>query len=154
VRALIQRVSGAWVEVEGSEISRISSGLLVLLGVSKHDSIEDARYLVNKITNLRVFSDENDKFNCSALDVGAEFLVVSQFTLYADTRRGRRPSFTQAASPDFAKRLYLETVQLFKESGLTVKVGQFQEHMMVHIDNDGPVTLAIDSDDRFNARRC
>lgn len=154
MRALIQRVSGAWVEVEGTEVSRINGGLLVLLGVSKDDSIEDGRYLANKITNLRVFSDTDGRFNSSALDVGAEFLIVSQFTLFADTRRGRRPSFTQAASPDFAKRLYLETVQLFKESGLAVKVGQFQEHMVVHIDNDGPVTLAIDSSDRFNSRRC
>ena len=154
MRALIQRVSGAWVEVEGTEVSRINGGLLVLLGVSKDDSIEDGRYLANKITNLRVFSDTDGRFNSSALDVGAEFLIVSQFTLFADTRRGRRPSFTQAASPDFAKRLYLETVQLFKESGLAVKVGHFQEHMVVHIDNDGPVTLAIDSSDRFNSRRC
>ncbi len=153
MRALVQRVAGAWVEVDSKEIGRISGGLVVMLGIAKDDSLEDARYLVEKATNLRVFADDDNRFNRSALDVGAEFLVISQFTLYADTRRGRRPDFTQAAPPDEAEELYLHTVELFRESRLRVETGRFREHMVVHIDNDGPVTLMLDSADRHRARR-
>ena len=153
MRALVQRVAGAWVEVDSKEIDRISGGLVVMLGIAKDDSLEDARYLVEKATNLRVFADDDNRFNRSALDVGAEFLVISQFTLYADTRRGRRPDFTQAAPPDEAEELYLHTVELFRESRLRVETGRFREHMVVHIDNDGPVTLMLDSADRHRARR-
>ena len=153
MRALVQRVAGAWVEVDSKEIGRISGGLVVMLGIAKDDSLEDARYLVEKATNLRVFADDDNWFNRSALDVGAEFLVISQFTLYADTRRGRRPDFTQAAPPDEAEELYLHTVDLFRESRLRVETGRFREHMVVHIDNDGPVTLMLDSADRHRARR-
>ena len=152
MRALIQRVARAWVEVDGEEIGRISGGLVVLLGISKDDNQEDVRYLVEKVTNLRVFADDDNRFNRSALDVGAEFLVISQFTLYADTRRGRRPDFTQAAPPSDAEELYLETVKLFQQSGLRVETGRFREHMVVHIDNDGPVTLMLDSADRHRPR--
>ena len=153
MRALVQRVAGAWVEVDSKEIGRISGGLVVMLGIAKDDSLEDARYLVEKATNLRVFADDDNRFNRSALDVGAEFLVISQFTLYADTSRGRRPDFTQAAPPDEAEELYLHTVELFRESRLRVETGRFREHMVVHIDNDGPVTLMLDSADRHRARR-
>ena len=153
MRALVQRVAGAWVEVDSKEIGRISGGLVVMLGIAKDDSLEDARYLVEKATNLRVFAEDDNRFNRSALDVGAEFLVISQFTLYADTRRGLRPDFTQAAPPDEAEELYLHTVELFRESRLRVETGRFREHMVVHIDNDGPVTLMLDSADRHRARR-
>jgi D-tyrosyl-tRNA(Tyr) deacylase len=135
------------------EIGRTGKGLVVLLSVSREDEEEDARYLVGKIVNLRIFSDHEDRFNCSALDTGAEILVVSQFTLHADTRRGRRPDFTQSAQPDDAKRLYERAVELFRDSGLRVETGRFREHMLVDIRNDGPVTLMIDSVERSRPRR-
>ena len=153
MRALIQRVARAWVQVNGQEVGSTSRGLVILLGVSREDGEEDASYLVEKIVNLRVFPDEANPFNCSALDTGAELLVVSQFTLLADTRKGRRPDFTQAAPPEQAEILYERAVQLFRESGLAVETGQFREHMLVDIQNDGPVTLMIDSADRFRPRR-
>ncbi len=153
MRALIQRVARASVSVDGVEIGRTGKGLVVLLSVSREDEEEDARYLVGKIVNLRIFSDHEDRFNCSALDTGAEILVVSQFTLHADTRRGRRPDFTQSAQPDDAKRLYERAVELFRDSGLRVETGRFREHMLVDIRNDGPVTLMIDSVERSRPRR-
>ncbi len=153
MRALIQRVARASVSVDGVEIGRTGKGLVVLLSVSRADEEEDARYLVGKIVNLRIFSDHEDRFNCSALDTGAEILVVSQFTLHADTRRGRRPDFTQSAQPDDAKRLYERAVELFRDSGLRVETGRFREHMLVDIRNDGPVTLMIDSVERSRPRR-
>ncbi len=153
MRALVQRVAAASVEVEGQEVGRINSGLVVLLGVSRDDSQDDARYLVERVTNLRIFADEANHFNRSALDVGAELLIISQFTLYADTRRGRRPDFSQAAPPNEAEELYLRTVELFRQAGLRVETGRFREHMVVHIQNDGPVTLMLDSADRHRPRR-
>ena len=108
---------------------------------------------MEKIANLRIFADEENRFNRSALDIGAEFLVVSQFTLYANTRKGRRPDFNQAAGPEEAKRLYEHAVQLFRESGIAVATGRFQEHMTVALENDGPVTLMLDSADRQRPRR-
>ena len=134
--------------IGGDITGEISSGLVVLLGVAKEDDEADARYLVEKIANLRIFADDDNRFNRSALDVAADVLVVSQFTLYADTRKGRRPDFNQAAGPEEAKRLYEYTVQLFRETRLTVATGTFQEHMLVSLENDGPVTLMLDSTDR------
>lgn len=153
MRALIQRAAQARVQIEGRETGRIGAGLVVLLGVAQEDTEDDARYLVDKITNLRIFPDEQNRFNRSALDVGAEFLIVSQFTLYADTRRGRRPDFTRAASPPKAEQLYLYAVGLFRATGLKVETGRFQEYMQVHLQNDGPVTLLLDSSDRQRPRR-
>ena len=153
MRALVQRVAAASVEVDGQEVSGINSGLVVLLGISRDDTQEDARYLVERVTNLRIFADEANRFNLSALDVGAELLIISQFTLYADTRRGRRPDFSQAARPDEAEELYLHAVGLFQQSGLKVQTGHFREHMVVHICNDGPVTIMLDSVDRHRPRR-
>ncbi|MCH8801067.1 MAG: D-tyrosyl-tRNA(Tyr) deacylase [Chloroflexi bacterium] len=153
MRALVQRVTKASVAVAGETAGEIGPGLVILLGVSKEDDEADARYLVEKIVNLRIFADDENRFNRSALDVGAEFLVVSQFTLYADTRKGRRPDFNQAAGPEEAKLLYEHTVQLFRDSGITVATGRFQEHMLVTLENDGPVTLMLDSADRQRPRR-
>ena len=153
MRVLIQRVSRASVSVSGVEIAQTGSGLVLLLGVSRDDGEDDARYLVEKIINLRIFSDNETRFNRSALDIEAELLVVSQFTLYADTRKGRRPDFTQAAQPEEAERLYTRAVEMFRDSGLRVETGRFGEHMQVEIQNDGPVTLMIDSADRSRPRR-
>ena len=155
MRALIQRVTKASVTV-GEEIAGEigpGPGIVILLGVSKDDDEADARYLVEKIANLRIFADEENRFNRSALDVRAEFLVVSQFTLYADTRKGRRPDFNQAAGPEEAERLYKHAVQLFRDAGITVATGRFREHMRVALENDGPVTLMLDSSDRQRPRR-
>lgn len=152
MRALIQRVTEASVSVDGAEIGRIGPGLVVLLGVADGDADVDAQYLADKIANLRIFADEQGRFNLSALDVGAQLLVVSQFTLYADTRRGRRPDFTRAAGPDEANRLYELACEMFREKGLTVATGQFQAYMRVSLVNDGPVTILVDSADRARPR--
>ncbi len=153
MRALIQRVAEASVEVDSQEIGRIGPGLLVLLGIAREDSEADSQYLVDKISNLRIFADEDNRFNRSALDMGAELLVVSQFTLYADTRKGRRPDFTGAAGPEEAQRLYEYTVDRFRAAGLSVATGRFQEYMQVRLQNDGPVTLMLDSAERYRPRR-
>lgn len=153
MRALIQRVTAASVEIDDIEVGRIGSGLVVFLGVALEDNQTDAHYLVEKIINLRIFADEENQFNYSALDVGAEFLVVSQFTLYADTRKGRRPDFNRAAPPQQAEPLYNDIVHLLRDTGLCVATGRFQEHMQVHLQNDGPVTLLVDSVDRNRPRR-
>ena len=153
MRALVQRVTKASVSISDDTVGEIGGGLVVLLGVSKEDDEADARYLVKKIANLRIFANDENRFNLSAIDVGAELLVVSQFTLYADTRKGRRPNFSQAAGVEEAKLLYEHTVKLFREAGLTVATGVFQEHMLVSLENDGPVTLMLDSADRQRPRR-
>ena len=153
MRALIQRVSKAAVFVDGKNIGQIGPGLVVLIGISREDEEADADYIVPKIVNLRIFSDEDGRFNLSALDTEAQLLVISQFTLYADTRKGRRPSFTNAALPDDAKTLFDLTLKKFKDSALKVETGQFQAHMSVSIENDGPVTIMLDSDDRKRPRR-
>jgi D-tyrosyl-tRNA(Tyr) deacylase len=127
--------------------------MVVLLGVAEEDTPDDAKYLVDKISHLRIFSDEQHRFNRSALDVRAELLIISQFTLYADTRKGRRPDFTQAASPQEAQQLYNHAVGLFSATGLKVETGRFQEYMQVYLQNDGPVTLMLDSADRQRSRR-
>ena len=152
MRALVQRVSEASVSVAGETAGAIGAGLLVLLGFSAEDTDEDASYIVGKAVNLRIFDDEG-RFNRSALDVGAELLLVSQFTLYADTRRGRRPSFSSAAPPERAEAEFVRAVELFRQSGLRVETGVFQAHMMVSSTNDGPVTIMLDSADRARPRR-
>ena len=153
MRALIQRVTQASVSVDDREVGRIGPGLVALLGVSAADTDADAQYLVEKVINLRIFADGQNRFNHSALDTGAELLIVSQFTLYAETRKGRRPDFTGAAPPEQAQRLYQHTVELFQATGLTVATGVFQEYMQVSLQNDGPVTLMLDSADRQRPRR-
>ena len=153
MRALIQRVSRAAVAVDGKSVGKINRGLVVLLGVGKDDDEDDARHLVEKTVNLRIFPDEEGRFDRSALDVAADLLVVSQFTLYGDTRKGRRPSFVDAASPEAANALFEMSVKLYRDTGLRVETGVFQTHMVVSIENDGPVTIWLDSTDRRRRRR-
>jgi len=149
VKALLQRVSGASVDVAGEEVGRIGRGLVVFLGVANGDTERDAQYLVQKITNLRIFSDAEDRFNLSALDINGELLLVSQFTLLADARKGRRPSFIEAAPPTRAEELFNYFVELASSSGLKVATGRFQQYMQVEIHNDGPVTVMLDSRDKL-----
>ena len=153
MRALVQRVSESSVLVGQEATGTTGRGLVIFLGVGRDDVEADAAYLVEKISNLRIFPDAQDRFDRSALDVGAELLLVSQFTLYADTRRGRRPDFTRAAPPAEAQRLYDHAVDLFRQTGLKVGAGVFQEHMRVRLENDGPVTVMLDSADRHLPRR-
>lgn len=149
MRAVVQRVSSSSVTVGGSVIGSTKQGLLVLLGVTDTDTAEDVQYICEKVSHLRIFEDEQDKMNLSVMDIGGEVCVVSQFTLYGDARKGRRPNFMKAAPPAMAKRLYLEVVETFKEKGLTVSTGQFQAHMQVSLVNDGPVTILLDSSKEF-----
>jgi D-tyrosyl-tRNA(Tyr) deacylase len=153
LRAVVQRVIEASVLVDGQEVARIGLGLTVLLGVGREDEEADAQYLVQKILNLRIFSDGENRFNRSALDLGAELLLVSQFTLYADTRKGRRPNFTGAAQPQEAQRLYEYTVDRFRQAGLGVATGYFQTYMQLRLQNDGPVTILLDSAGRQRSRQ-
>ena len=153
MRVLLQRAKWGRVLVGGHPIAEIGPGVVLLVGVTHSDTEEEARYLAHKIAHLRIFEDEEGKLNRSLLDVGGEALVVSQFTLYAETRKGRRPDFNQAAGPEDAKRLYEHTVRLFRDKGLKVATGRFQEHMLVSLENDGPVTLMLDSADRRRPRR-
>ncbi len=139
--------------VNGREVGNTGAGLLIFLGVAAGDQDADAQYLVDKIVNLRIFADEGNRFDRSALDLGAELLLVSQFTLYADTRKGRRPDFTRAAPPEQAQQLYEHMADLLRRTGLKVATGSFQEHMQVRLQNDGPVTIMLDSDDRHRPRR-
>src|SRR5262252_4957998 len=145
MRALVQRVSDARVEVDGGVVGKIESGLVVLLAVAADDSVSDADYLADKIINLRIFSDADGKMNLSLLDSGGAMLVVSQFTLYGDVRRGRRPSYTEAAEPEKANLLYSYFVDRLRSAGVRVETGVFQAHMQVNLTNDGPVTIMIDS---------
>ena len=145
MRAVIQRVREASVSVDGQIVGAIDVGLVILVGVTHADDESAARYLAQKIATLRIFEDAAGKFNLSALDVGASTLVVSQFTLYADTRRGRRPDFIAAARPEVAEPLVGRFVALLREQGLKVETGQFQARMLVRIANDGPVTIILDS---------
>ena len=149
MKALLQRVTGASVSVEGEVVGAIGRGLVVLVGVAGGDGDKDIQYLARKIVNLRIFADEEDKFNLSALDIGGELLLVSQFTLLADTRKGRRPSFTGAAPPPQAEALFQQFVDEVRASGLKVATGRFQQYMQLEIYNDGPVTVMLDSRDKF-----
>ena len=149
MRAVIQRVSDARVLVDGRVISSISRGLLVLLGVAEDDSEADARYLADKTANLRIFEDDEGKMNLSVSDTNGEVLVVSQFTLYGDCRKGRRPSFAAAARPPKAEALYEAYVSTLMDVGLQTKTGVFQADMDVKLTNDGPVTILLDSRKTF-----
>lgn len=149
MRAVVQRVSRSNVEVEGERVGEIQKGIMVLLGVGTEDTEKDVDYMLDKVVNLRIFEDENDKMNLSLKDVGGELLVVSQFTLYGDARKGRRPGFTQAAPPSLADDLYMKFVEKARAMGVKTETGRFQTHMMVELVNDGPVTLLLDSNKLF-----
>jgi D-tyrosyl-tRNA(Tyr) deacylase len=153
MRALLQRVNHAKVTVDDQTVGEIGSGLAVLLGVKEGDTPEDAAKLADKTANLRIFSDADGKFNLSLLDVGGAVLVVSQFTLYGDSRKGRRPSFTDAALPGLAEPLVARYCSSLRSLGIRVEEGQFQAHMLVEIHNDGPVTLILDTEDLARPRR-
>jgi len=146
MRAVVQRVSRASVSVDGQNIGSIGKGLLVLLGVSVRDGDKDIQYVADKTLNLRIFDDAEGTMNLSAKDVSAELLIVSQFTLFGDTRRGRRPSYIDAASPNDAKKLYESFVTECRKVLTKVETGQFQAMMQVELINDGPVTIIIDSE--------
>jgi len=148
VKALLQRVTRASVSVGGEVVGKIGRGLVVLIGVAQGDTERDADYLADKIVNLRIFSDEASKFNLSALETKGELLIISQFTLLADARKGRRPSFAGAAPPEQAEVLFNLFAVRVRDSGLNVETGRFQQHMLVEIHNDGPVTIALDSRDK------
>ncbi len=153
MKAVVQRVREASVEVDGQTIGSIGPGLVVLLGIAGNDSEEDVDYLAEKITNLRIFQDAAGKMNLSLGEINGSVLVISQFTLLADTRKGRRPSFIQAAPPELAEPLYDTFVHRLESQGLRVACGIFGAHMLVKIFNDGPVTLVLDSADRFRPRK-
>lgn len=144
MKALIQRVKSASVKIEGQVYSQINAGMLILLGVEKEDKIDNAQKLCEKLINLRIFDDENGKMNKSLLDVKGEILVVSQFTLLGDCKKGTRPSFDKAAGPEFANELYEEFVKEISSFGLIVKTGKFQAMMDVSLINDGPVTFMLE----------
>lgn len=149
MRAVVQRVKEARVEVDGKAVGEIGQGLLVLLGVGEDDAEKDCEYLANKIAHLRIFSDDQGLMNLSAIEIGGAVLVVSQFTLWGDCRKGRRPSFTRAAPPEKARALYEDFVGILRGKGLRTATGEFQEMMDVHLVNDGPVTLILDSSKTF-----
>lgn len=145
MRAVIQRVTSASVVVDGHTVGEIGRGMLVLLGVGHADTDREAAWIADKIANLRIFEDDGGKMNLSVQEVGGGMLVVSQFTLLADCRKGRRPSFTDAAPPEQADRLYQVVVERLRGAGLRVETGVFQAHMQVHLVNDGPVTVILDT---------
>jgi len=149
MKALLQRVTRALVSIDNEEVGRVGQGLVVFLGVASRDTGKDAQYLAQKIVNLRIFADKEGKFNLSALDINAELLLVSQFTLLADTRKGRRPSFVEAAPPVQAEELFEYFVEQTRATGLKVETGRFQAYMQVEIHNDGPVTIMLDSSEKL-----
>jgi D-tyrosyl-tRNA(Tyr) deacylase len=149
LKVLLQRVTGASVSIEGEVVGKIGQGLVAFVGVAEGDTEKDIEYLVPKMTGMRIFADEEGRFNLSALDTGGELLLVSQFTLLADTRKGRRPGFSRAAPPEQAEKLFKQFVERSRASGLKVQTGRFQEYMQVEIHNDGPVTIMLDSRDKF-----
>ena len=152
MRALLQRVARASVSVEGRAVAAIDHGMVVLLGVGKDDTEADARYLAERCANLRVLPDDSGKFNLSLLDTAGAALVVSQFTLYASTRKGRRPGFTDAAPSDVAEPLVEAFARFLEACGVHVRTGIFQQHMLVEIHNDGPITVMLDSEQRHEPR--
>lgn len=145
MRCVVQRVKEASVTVAGEVVGKIGPGYMVLIGVSVEDTEKDVRYMADKVPNLRIFEDAEDKMNLSLKDVGGEILAVSQFTLYGDARGGRRPSFIAAARPEAANELYEQLVASWREQGIHVETGRFRTHMEVGLVNDGPVTLLLDS---------
>ena len=148
MKALLQRVTEASVSITGEVVGRIGQGLVVFVGVANGDTEEDAQYLAQKIANLRIFSDEVGQFNLSALVIKGELLLVSQFTLLANTRKGRRPSFIEAAPPPQAEKLFEHFVEQACTTGLKIETGRFQQYMQVEIKNDGPVTILLDSQEK------
>jgi D-tyrosyl-tRNA(Tyr) deacylase len=149
VRAVVQRVSRARVEIDGRQVAGIGAGLLVLLAVGQQDGEEDVEYMARKLAGLRIFEDAEGKMNLSVAEVDGAVLLVSQFTLYGDCRRGRRPSFTRAAAPEVAVPLYRRVAEKLRQTGLEVATGRFQEMMQVELVNDGPVTVLLDSEKAF-----
>ena len=149
MRAVVQRVTYSSVKVDGEIVGEINKGFNVLLGISKEDTEEDMKYIKDKIINLRVFNDENDKMNLSLLDVIGELLLISQFTLYGDARKGRRPNFMNALGGDEARKFYEKFIEMMKDTGLKVQTGIFGADMKVDIKNDGPVTILLDSSRNF-----
>ena len=149
MRAVVQRVSSSKVEVDNKIIGSINKGLNVLIGISKDDTIEDLNYIKDKILNLRIFEDENEKMNLSLIDIKGEILVISQFTLYGDCRKGRRPNFMNAEGGEKAKEAYNIFIKLLKESDIKIETGEFGADMKVEIQNDGPVTIILDSKRNF-----
>ncbi|MCK9217618.1 MAG: D-aminoacyl-tRNA deacylase [Firmicutes bacterium] len=149
MRAVVQRVISSFVKVDDRLTGEIGKGLMVLLGISEDDTLNDIDYMVEKITNLRIFEDDEGKMNLSLYDVSGELLVVSQFTLYGDCRKGRRPSFVKAARPEKAQEYYNIFIEKCSNLGIGAKTGVFQAEMLVNINNDGPVTLIIDSKKKF-----
>jgi D-tyrosyl-tRNA(Tyr) deacylase len=149
MRIVVQRVREAHVEVDGAMVGRIGQGLLVLLGVGRDDGPEDVQYIAGKIRDLRIFEDDAGKMNRSVQEAGGAVLLVSQFTLYGDVRKGRRPSFDAAARPDVGRALYEDVVRELRAMGVPVETGTFQAMMQVHLVNDGPVTIVLDSHRTF-----
>lgn len=149
MRAIVQRVKSANVQIDGQLVAEIESGLLIFLGISVDDQQSDIDYLIRKIANLRIFRDDDLRMNKSLLDVGGQALVVSQFTLYGDCRKGRRPNFSQAAKPEKAHQLYQVFVNQLLQLGVDVKTGVFQATMEVELTNDGPITILLDSEKLF-----
>ena len=152
MKTLLQRVSRASVSIDGELVGSIGQGMVVFVGVAGGDTEEDIEYLVSKLSGLRIFADEAGKFNLSIQDVSGELLLVSQFTLLASTRKGRRPSFTDAAPPEIADKLFERFAERARETGLKVATGRFQQYMQVEIHNDGPVTIMLDSRERHLPR--
>lgn len=149
MRSVVQRVTKASVTVEGEVIGKIGKGFLILLGVSDEDTEKDLVYMADKISGLRVFEDADEKMNLSLLDIGGEALVVSQFTLYGDCRKGKRPSFSSAGKPEYANAMYEKFAELLREKGIKTEMGRFGADMKVELLNDGPVTLMLDSKKLF-----
>ena len=149
MRLVIQRVSKASVEIEGKVNGKIDEGFMVLIGITNDDNKEVVEKMADKLINLRIFEDENEKLNLSLMDVKGEILSISQFTLYANCKKGRRPSFSDAARPDVANPLYEEFVEKLRTQGITVGTGEFGAHMMVELTNDGPVTILLESKKAF-----
>lgn len=148
MKALLQRVTSASVSVNNEIVGQIGQGLVAFIGIANSDTGKDAQYLAQKAVNLRIFADEAGRFSRSVLDINGEILIISQFTLLSDTRRGRRPSFTEAAPPSRAEELFEYFVKEVRDTGLSLATGRFQQYMQVEIHNDGPVTIMLDSGDK------